>query len=276
METLTDLFDVKNRDVRIREQGGRFLVKNAVWIRLRSLEEALAVVDRAEARRKACSTHMNLFSSRSHAIFVVKVTNVETLTSSSLFLVDLAGSERVKKSHASGDRLEEAIAINTSLMALSKCIYGISEPGNTHVPFRESKLTKILQETLGGNSKAAVVITVSPDASDVEETISSLKFGQRASKVALAPRVCKVVPEDLSYLTEEQNIEQVSFTLDDGEANSDIEEESSSLKFVSRDREVELLKVENEELKKKVEEAGLVAFNEVRECFEANEANLYE
>lgn len=120
---------------------------------------------------------MNLFSSRSHAIFIIKVTNVRTLTSSSLFLVDLAGSERIKKSHAQGERLGEAISINTSLMALSKCIYGISEGKNMHIPYRESKLTKLLQETLGGNSKAAVIITISPDYSDVEETTSSLKFG---------------------------------------------------------------------------------------------------
>jgi len=69
------------------------------------------------------------------------------MTSSCLFLVDLAGSERIKKSQAQGERMEEAISINRSLMALGKCIYGISENKNQHIPFRESKLTKILQDT---------------------------------------------------------------------------------------------------------------------------------
>lgn len=180
---------------------------NSLWVRLRNFEDALKVIDKAESRRSFCSTNMNPYSSRSHAIFIIKVTNIRTLTSSNLFLVDLAGSERIKKSHASGDRLEEAISINSSLMALSKCIYGISENKGAHIPFRDSKLTKLLQETLGGNSKAAVIITVSPDFSDVEETMSSLKFGQRAGKVYCAPKICKIQEEFLNenaYLLDDQ------------------------------------------------------------------------
>lgn len=182
----------------MRERNGSFHVTNSLWVRLRNYEDALKVIDKAESRRSFCSTNMNPYSSRSHAIFIIKVTNIRTLTSSNLFLVDLAGSERIKKSHASGDRLEEAISINSSLMALSKCIYGISENKGAHIPFRDSKLTKLLQETLGGNSKAAVIITVSPDFTDVEETMSSLKFGQRAGKVYCAPKICKIQEEFLN------------------------------------------------------------------------------
>jgi hypothetical protein len=197
MENLTDLFDYKKKAIQIREKNGTFFVTNSVWVRINNYEEALQVLDEAENRRKSCSTNMNQFSSRSHAIFIIKVTNIKNMTSSNLYLVDLAGSERIKKSFAQGDRLEEAISINTSLMALSKCIYGISENKWSHIPYRESKLTKLLQETLSGNGRSVIIITISPDSCDVEETVSSLKFGQRASKIYCSPKLCKIDNDEL-------------------------------------------------------------------------------
>jgi len=192
MENLTDLFDYKKKGIQIREKNGTFMVTNSIWVRLNNYDEAIKVIEETENRRKSCSTNMNQFSSRSHAIFIIKVTNIKHMTSSNLFLVDLAGSERIKKSFAQGDRLEEAISINTSLMALSKCIYNISENKWNHIPYRESKLTKILQETLAGNGKTTIIITISPEGVDIEETLSSLKFGQRASKIYCTPRLCKI------------------------------------------------------------------------------------
>ena len=197
MENLTDLFDYQKKAIQIREKNGTFFVTNAVWVRLNNYDEALQVLEETEMRRKSCSTNMNQFSSRSHAIFIIKVTNIRNMTSSNLYLVDLAGSERIKKSYAQGDRLEEAISINTSLMALSKCIYGISENKWNHIPYRESKLTKILQDTLAGNGRSVIIITISPDSCDVDETISSLKFGQRASKIYCSPKLCKIDDDEL-------------------------------------------------------------------------------
>jgi len=314
MEQLTDLFDFNNRNVQLREKNGRFYVTNSLWVRLRNYDEALQVIDKAEQRRKACSTNMNLFSSRSHAIFVIKVTNMRSLVSSSLFLVDLAGSERVKKSHAQGDRLEEAISINTSLMALSKCIYGISENKGSHIPYRESKLTKLLQETLGGNSKAAVIITISPDYSDVEETMSSLKFGQRAGKVYVAPKLCKIGNDQLTsdpYLMdsqkkflEQENIElrekckklmEIVETAQKGHR----EEEPVDFEFTDRaplgelsgnnnyalgayneldcsqEQTFDELRQENYELKEKLERVELEAFEDMRLSYENIENTLY-
>ena len=207
MENLTDLFDPQNNNLQLRENKVGFSVVNAKWIRLRNYEDSIRIIEYAEARRLSSATYMNPFSSRSHAIFTVRVINNQTMTSSCLFLVDLAGSERIKKSQAQGERLEEAISINRSLMALGKCIYGISENKNQHIPFRESKLTKLLQDTLTGNSKSAIIITISPDFPDVEESMSSLKFGQRAAKVYCAPKICRI-PENegthhLDYLNDE-------------------------------------------------------------------------
>lgn len=104
------------------------------------------------------------------------------LVSSVLYLVDLAGSERVKKSRSTGDRLHEARSINSSLSTLGKCIHALTEKSQ-FVPFRDSKLTRLLCESLGGNSKTALIVTIGPHIKHIEETISSLTFGMRAMKV---------------------------------------------------------------------------------------------
>lgn len=110
-----------------------------------------------------------------------------SITSSVLYLVDLAGSERVKKSKVSGDRLDEAISINSSLTALGKCIHALTDSKTNFVPFRDSKLTRILQDSLGGNSKTSLVVTIGPSIKNMEETLSSLYFGSRAMKVQNKP-----------------------------------------------------------------------------------------
>ncbi len=96
-----------------------------------------------------------------------------------LNLVDLAGSEKVKKTEATGQTLEEAKKINQSLSSLGNCIHSLTESKRSHVPYRDSKLTHILKESLGGNTKTTLVITCSPSIFNIEETISTLKFGTR-------------------------------------------------------------------------------------------------
>jgi len=89
----------------------------------------------------------------------------------------------VKKSRATGDRLDEAKSINLSLTALGKCIHALTDNKVTFVPFRDSKLTRLLQDSLGGNCKTSLIVTIGPSLRNLEETISSLNFGQRAMKV---------------------------------------------------------------------------------------------
>jgi len=130
---------------------------------------------------------------------------------SQLFLVDLAGSERIKKSKAKAIRLEEAKKINASLLILGNCIQALSEK-NSFIPYRDSKLTRILQESLGGNAKTGLIVTVSPSNYHVEETVCSLAFGQRAMKVQNKPILnkfvdyesfCKKLSLDLDKLNDE-------------------------------------------------------------------------
>ena len=108
-----------------------------------------------------------------------------------LYLVDLAGSEKVGKTGAKGNTLEEAKTINKSLATLGMVINNLTDGHSTHVPYRDSKLTRILQESLGGNAKTGLIITCSPSVYNDSETIGTLKFGQRAKKVKNKPKVNK-------------------------------------------------------------------------------------
>ena len=114
-----------------------------------------------------------------------------------LYLVDLAGSERVGKTGAQGQTLEEAKGINKSLTTLGKVIVAITDKKATHIPYRESKLTRILTESLGGNSKTCLIVTCSPHPFNDAETLSTLRFGQRARNIKNTPKVNReyTVPE---------------------------------------------------------------------------------
>ena len=130
---------------------------------------------------------MNEGSSRSHSVFTVTVSqkNVHTaeVKTGKLVLVDLAGSEMVKKTNSSGQQLEEAKTINKSLSALGLVINALTDEKSTHIPYRDSKLTRLLQDSLGGNSKTVLIIAVSPSSYNAMETVSTLRFGMRAKSI---------------------------------------------------------------------------------------------
>jgi kinesin family member 5 len=142
-------------------------------------------------------TDMNNQSSRSHSIFIMTITQTNNSDFSTktgkLFLVDLAGSEKVSKTGAKGQTLDEAKAINKSLTTLGIVIKALTDGKSTHVPYRDSKLTRILSESLGGNSKTCLIITCSPASFNEAETISTLRFGKRAKKVRNKPKINKEV-----------------------------------------------------------------------------------
>lgn len=130
-------------------------------------------------------TQMNRHSSRSHAVFIATVLNQvdpAKQTCAQLYLVDLAGSERIAKTGVQGTQLVEASNINRSLLAIGNVIYALAHK-KPHVPYRDSKLTQLLRNCLGGNSKTAIVVTASPSGEQAGETISTMRFGSRASKI---------------------------------------------------------------------------------------------
>ena len=108
-----------------------------------------------------------------------------------MYLVDLAGSEKVGKTGAEGKRLDEAKNINKSLSTLGLVIFSLTDGKSTHVPYRDSKLTRVLQDSLGGNSKTSLIITCSPASYNEQETLSTLRFGVRAKAVKNKPKVNK-------------------------------------------------------------------------------------
>lgn len=152
-------------------------------------EECMALLDFGSKIRATSQTNMNSTSSRSHALFTLRIAfpihdgNQQRIRSSTLNLIDLAGSERVKKSGAAGQRMREGQNINSSLSVLGQVISKLAQGKSQHVPFRQSKLTYLLTDALSGNSKTLMVAAISPAMSEMEETLGTLRFAQSVKKV---------------------------------------------------------------------------------------------
>ena len=206
MERIRDLLQPQNDNLPVHEEKSRGVyVKGLLEIYVSSVQEVYEVMRRGGAARAVAATNMNQESSRSHSIFVVTITqkNVETGSAKSgqLFLVDLAGSEKVGKTGASGQTLEEAKKINKSLSALGMVINSLTDGKSTHIPYRDSKLTRILQESLGGNSRTTLIINCSPNSYNTEETLSTLRFGVRAKAIKNKAKInVELSPTELKAL----------------------------------------------------------------------------
>lgn len=207
----------------IREDPRRgFYVEGLQEYTIRNYGEAEALLNVGLEYRAIAPTLMNSTSSRSHTVLTLYVEqrgnnfsddmkpnsrqSVDTSTAkqpgtylrtlrSKLLLVDLAGSERVRKTISKGTRLDEAKSINTSLSALGNVIAALAEPNATHIPYRDSKLTRILTDSLGGTASTALIATVGPSSTNYNETLSTLQFASRCMSIKSAP----VLHEELDY-----------------------------------------------------------------------------
>ena len=185
-EVIYDLL-TGEKELKIKESPIKGIyVENLSEVYLSSVEDFLNYHDIASANRKVGETKLNQTSSRSHSIMILEVTQTfkkENLIKRGLLnLVDLAGSEKISKTGAVGETLEEAKKINLSLSALGNVIHALTS-NSEHIPYRDSKLTRILQESLGGNYKTSLIVTASPHSYHLEETLSSLQFAQRAKTI---------------------------------------------------------------------------------------------
>lgn len=173
---------------------------------VRSTEDVLELMNIGLMNRTVGATALNERSSRSHCVLSVHVRGVDVETDSilrgSLHLVDLAGSERVDRSEATGERLKEAQHINKSLSALGDVIFALAHK-NPHVPYRNSKLTQVLQSSLGGQAKTLMFVQVNPDGDSYAETVSTLKFAERVSGVELGAAKSSKEGRDVRQLMEQ-------------------------------------------------------------------------
>ncbi|KIH47467.1 kinesin motor domain protein, partial [Ancylostoma duodenale] len=179
-EKVHDLLSPSREPLQVREQGGIVFVQGLSKCRVQNLAQTMAQLEKGGLLRSKGETAMNAQSSRSHAIFTISLEKVENGDedngfTAKLHLVDLAGSERLKKTQAEGARKMEGIRINEGLLALGNVISALSEQGGSrHIPYRDSKITRLLQDSLGGNSYTLMIACVSPADSNAEETLSTL------------------------------------------------------------------------------------------------------
>ncbi|XP_040055964.2 kinesin-like protein KIF15 [Gasterosteus aculeatus] len=192
-EQIYDLLDTASASLFLRENIKKGLfVEGAVEKFVNSAAEAYQVLSMGWRNRRVASTSMNRESSRSHAVFTMTLESKESINEvvnirmSQLNLVDLAGSERQKDTHTEGSRLKEASSINRSLMCLGQVIMAlvdVSNGKNRHICYRDSKLTFLLRDSLGGNAKTYIIANVHPGSKCFGETLSTLQFAQRAKLI---------------------------------------------------------------------------------------------
>ncbi|XP_047479172.1 kinesin-like protein Klp61F [Penaeus chinensis] len=174
---------------------GSCIIQGLEEVLVRSKSDVYSVLEKGSAKRQTAATLMNAHSSRSHTVFTVTihikentVDGDELLKTGKLHLVDLAGSENIGRSGAVDKRAREAGNINMSLLTLGRVITSLVEKA-PHVPYRESKLTRLLQDALGGRTKTSIIATISPASINLEETLSTLDYAHRAKNIQNKPEV---------------------------------------------------------------------------------------
>ncbi|GAB5355251.1 hypothetical protein AAMO2058_000189700 [Amorphochlora amoebiformis] len=284
MEKVKDLLNPKNQNgnLKIRENP-----KNGIYIQgvteqwVSNADEVYRVMDIGVGNRAIASTKMNSESSRSHSVFSMKVAQISKRTGSKkvskVFLVDLAGSEKVRKTEAKGQTLKEATMINRSLSALGNVINALTE-NKPHIPYRNSKLTRLLSDSLGGNAKTCLILTASPSLYNSEETLNTMRFGKRAKMIKNKPKInAERTVEEYKELLEAAEkkirhqqtiidtlrgggtVEGMSESSEKGEGEARMAEMKSLTDKVQEYLEIkEALETEMQELKEQVEDSNLI------------------
>lgn len=198
-EELRDLLAVSEKRLRIYEQQGNdrttIVTQGLEEVVLRNAAHGMRVLQAGIRRRQTAATRMNDTSSRLHTIFTLSLFKQKENTEyrvSKFNLVDLAGSENIGRSGAVNQRAKEAGSINQSLLTLGRVINALVD-GDSHIPYRESKLTRLLQDSLGGHTKTVLVATVSPAKMNCEETLSTLQYASKAKNIKNKPQIGSMI-----------------------------------------------------------------------------------
>ncbi|CAF2632483.1 unnamed protein product [Rotaria sp. Silwood2] len=250
-DDIIDLLDVNDKVLDVRDDAvGNTIVIGASEHKCHSIDDVVNLLKKGSAVRHTGATQMNDESSRSHAIFTLyieqhlrdknsnstivqasydgmmqplKSTFDESYLSAKLHFVDLAGSERVARTHNTGERFQESIRINSGLLALGNVVSALSDPkkrAGGHIPYRDSKITRLLKDSLGGNAKTLMITCVSPCIVDLDESLNALKYAHRASQIRNKP-IKNVDPNaqrfiemqsEITYLREELERQRTMFS----------------------------------------------------------------
>ncbi|KAJ8303169.1 hypothetical protein KUTeg_019565 [Tegillarca granosa] len=216
----------KREPLSIREDvNGGIKLPGLSEVVVSSYEDTMSCLQSGSQGRTTGSTAMNSTSSRSHAIFTIhieqkKKEDMDEYCHCKFHLVDLAGSERAKRTQAEGERFKEGININRGLLALGNVISALGDEAQkrSHIPYRDSKLTRLLQDSLGGNSYTLMIACVSPADSNMEETLNTLRYADRARKIKNKP-IVNMDPQAAEIMRLKQLVQQLQLQMINGGLN---------------------------------------------------------
>lgn len=219
------------RSLKVREGDAGFYADGLAEFEVESFTESIELLEWGLQNRVFSSTFMNFTSSRSHTVLFLRVYQKSPIESKShrggdegkrnkrwhhihgtLALVDLAGSERVRRTGSTGTALNEAKSINSSLSALGNVVAALADESRLHIPYRDHKLTKILQDCIGGAANTVFIATIGPSAWDYNETLSTLNFASRCRNIQAAPIQNRIEDEDQSMIIETLKAKLLSAT----------------------------------------------------------------
>ncbi|XP_076059316.1 kinesin-like protein 64D isoform X2 [Oratosquilla oratoria] len=268
-----EIYNEEVRDLLRQDQSVRLEVKErpdvGVYVKdlithvVHNADEMDKIMTLGNKNRAVGATNMNTHSSRSHAIFTITIECAEKggdgrqhWRVGKLHLVDLAGSERQSKTGATGQRLKEATKINLSLSTLGNVISALVDGRSTHIPYRNSKLTRLLQDSLGGNSKTVMCANVGPADYNYDETISTLRYANRAKNICNRARINED-PKDALLRKLQEEIKLLKAQMDDEEEeeeSSNEDDESPDGEEKPKRKKKKLKQEEVEAMQKKIEE----------------------
>ncbi|KAH7609164.1 Kinesin motor domain profile [Nakaseomyces glabratus] len=265
------------------DQSASIYIQNLEEFHITSAMEGLQLLQKGLKQRQVASTKMNDFSSRSHSIFTItlyKEQNGELFRVSKMNLVDLAGSENISRSGAMNQRAKEAGSINQSLLTLGRVINSLADKSE-HIPFRESKLTRLLQDSLGGNTKTALIATISPAKMTSEETCSTLEYASKAKNIKNKPQLGAFIMKDILVRSITSELAKIKSDLLSTKSKEGVYMSHEHYKDLHYD--IECYKTELEESKRAIE--SLTAQNAMLQqerlslkddnaCYKANIASL--
>ena len=208
-ETVNDLIEPSNKNLEIRENLNKgVFVNNLTEILANNCDKAIQLLNKGENNRIIAETKLNEKSSRSHTIFKLNIEffKKDKKFSSQLNLIDLAGSENVSKAKCEGIRIKEGGNINKSLLALSNVINKLSQNNKNFVNYRDSKLTRLLQTALGGNSKTTIICTIADDNNHYNETLNTLHFALKAKNVKTTVKVNEILDDKNKMILENNQL----------------------------------------------------------------------